>query len=74
MNNIEWGKVEKDAKLLVRNSENEEWVKRHYAGRVENGYIYCYFAGMSSYTNDENEYGWRFAKLYEEQKGGKNNK
>ena len=34
MNNIEWDKVEKDAKLLVRNSENEEWVKRHYAGRV----------------------------------------
>lgn len=42
MNNIEWDKVEKDAKLLVRNSEDEEWVKRHYAGRVKNGYIYCY--------------------------------
>ena len=69
MNNIEWDKVEKDAKLLVRNSENEEWVKRHYAGRVKNGYIYCYFAGMSSYTNDGNEFGWRFAKLYEEQEG-----
>ena len=31
MNNIEWDKVEKDAKLLVRNFENEEWVKRHYS-------------------------------------------
>ena len=69
MNNIDWSKVEKDAKLLVRNFENEEWVKRHYAGIFVNGYIYCYFAGRSSYTNNGNEYGWRFAKLYEESKG-----
>lgn len=69
MNNIDWSKVEKDAKLLVRNSENEEWVKRHYAGKVKNGYIYCYSSGSSSYTSNGNEGGWRFAKLYEEQKG-----
>ena len=53
MNNIDWNKVEKDAKLLVRNSENDEWVRRHYAG-------------MSSYTDDGNVCRWRFAKLYEE--------
>lgn len=66
MNNIDWNKVEKDAKLLVRNSENDKWERRHYAGRVENGFIYCYYAGMSSYTGDGKVWGWRFAKLYEE--------
>lgn len=69
MNNIDWSKVEKDAKLLVRNSENEECVRRHYSGKVINGFIYCYLTGRSSYTSytaDGNVYGWRFAKLYEE--------
>ena len=63
---VDWSKVEVDTPILVRNSEDGEWIRRHFA-KHEGGIVYAWDFGRTSWTelNDENVTGWKYAKLAE---------
>jgi hypothetical protein len=69
----DWSKVEVDTPILVRESEDEEWLKRHFA-KYENGKVYAWQAVCTSWTalDDEDVTDWKYAKLAESEEGGKN--
>lgn len=64
---VDWSKVSVDTKILVRDSENEAWRKRHFA-KFENGKIYTWNDGRSSFTTFEPELTswWNQGKLAED--------
>ena len=62
---VDWSKVEVDTPILVRNSKDEEWRKRHFAkceckGRL----VYTWRDSRTSWT-EEGMCVWNFAKLAE---------
>ena len=63
---VDWSKVEVDTPILVKNTENEEWNKRYFA-RYENGTIYAWGDGRTSWTVYDSDVtlGWNYAKLAE---------
>lgn len=66
---IDWGKVEVDTPILVKNSEYEEWLKRHFA-KYENGKVYAWQVGCTSWTENSMT-DWDYAKLTEDAKEDK---
>ena len=60
----DWSKVEVDTPILVRDSENTEWLKKYFA-KYENGYVYVWNLGRTSWsaTNDKDVSAWQYAKL-----------
>ena len=68
---IDWSKVEVDTPILVSQTEDgdEEWIKRHFA-KYENGKVYAWDGGSTSWTSKGNMTGWNFAKLAESEEGG----
>jgi hypothetical protein len=62
---VDWSKVAVDTPILVRNSEEEVWEKRHFA-KYENGIVYAWGAGGTSWsTVSSNMTDWKMAKLTE---------
>ena len=61
---VDWSKVEVDTPILVRRGENEEWNKRYFAGYGNDGYIYAWDSGCTSWTTGHMT-AWNFAKLAE---------
>ena len=63
---VDWSKVAVDTPILVRDSEEEVWRKRHFA-KYENGMVYAWRAGSTSWSvyASSNIAGWRMAKLAE---------
>ena len=62
---IDWSKVAVDTPILVRNSEEEVWEKRHLA-KYENGIVYAWVAGETSWSAiGSNMTDWKMAKLTE---------
>lgn len=63
---FDWSKVAVDTPILVRNTDNEEWNKRYFA-RYENGTIYAWISGRTSWTAYDSDitFGWNYAKLAE---------
>ena len=59
----DWSKVEVDTPILVRDSEDEEWLKRHLA-KYEYGIVYAWDNGYTSWTA-YNMTSWEYAKLAE---------
>ena len=63
---VDWSKVAVDTPILVRDSEEAAWGKRHFA-KYENGIVYAWSAGSTSWSarmsNDITD--WKFAKLAE---------
>ena len=70
---IDWSKVAVDTKILVADftgNDNEiVWKKRHFA-KYENGKIYAWCEGLTSFTIDSDDLctRWDFVKLYKEEK------
>ena len=70
---VDWSKVPVDTKILVANftgNDNEIiWWKRHFA-KYENGKIYAWCNGATSFTIDSDDLctRWDFVKLYKEEK------
>ena len=58
---VDWSKVPIDTPILVRDSENEKWIKRHFA-KYEGGKVWAYRNGTTSWTNN-GIYCWTFEKL-----------
>lgn len=66
---VDWSKVPVDTKVLVRDDNCEGWLKRHFT-KYENGKIYAYPNGTSSFTYDSrvnNLVSWKYGKLYKEE-------
>lgn len=63
---VDWNKVEVDTPILVRYSEDgdEEWIKRHFA-KYENGKVYAWFDGCTSWSTEGHMVIWNYAKLAE---------
>lgn len=59
---VDWTKVAVDTPILV-SDDNEDWYRRHFA-KYENGLVYAWDAGKTSYTTDATIY-WEYAKLAE---------
>ncbi len=66
---VDWSKVEVDTPILVRDGENNEW-QRSYFAKYEDGFVYTWIAGATSWTavgyeKGGNVYRWKYAKLAE---------
>ena len=61
----DWSKVEVDTPIMVRDSENTEWVKKHFA-KVEDGVVCAWNNGKTSWTT-EGMVDWKYAKLAEDE-------
>ena len=66
---VDWSKVEVDTPILVRDNEGS-WFKRHFA-KFENGKVYAWPDGYTSWTAYDNSYvsDWKHAKLAEQEEG-----
>ena len=63
--NVDWSKVQVDTKILV-SEDGEDWVRRYFA-KYENGRVYAFYDGATSFTgSNESLLDWKYAKLYEE--------
>ena len=63
---VDWSKVEVDTPILVRDTENEKCKKRYFA-RYENGTIYAWVDGRTSWSayNNRDVTTWKYIKLAE---------
>lgn len=66
---VDWSQVSVDTPILVRDYENEEWNRRYFA-KYENGLVYTWMYGYTSWTIiDGHTETWPYAKLAETEKG-----
>lgn len=62
---VDWGKVPVDTPILVRDHENREWTRRHFA-KIKNGTVFAWRGGATSWSEDDGEaIPWKYAKLAE---------
>lgn len=60
---IDWSKVPIDTKIII-SDDNKDWNRRHFA-KYENGKIYTWIDGCTSFTTNKTT-SWKYAKLYKE--------
>lgn len=62
---VDWGTVEVDTPILVRDVENENWYRRYFA-KYENGKVHAWINGVTSWSTVEDRTTcWNYAKLAE---------
>lgn len=63
---VDWSKVEVDTPIFVRNSIEEVWKCRYFA-MYENGEVYAWQLGRTSWSNviKNSPIAWKYAKLAE---------
>ena len=61
---VDWSKVAVDTPIFVRDSEEEAWRKRHFA-KYENGKVYAWGNGTTSWCEFSSMVNWKMAKLAE---------
>lgn len=61
---VDWSKVPIDAKILVRDSVEREWVPRHFA-KYKNKRVFAFADGKTSHTTNYLNAMWQYAKLAE---------
>ena len=59
----DWSKVEVDTPILVRQTKDGEWLRRHFA-KYEGGIVYTWKDSHTSWTEDCMT-GWDYGKLAE---------
>ena len=63
---LDWSKVEIDTPILVKDFENNSgWLKRYFA-KFENGKVYAWREGRTSWSSNGNTDSWKCAVLAEE--------
>ena len=60
---VDWSKVEVDTPILVRDGEDEEWNKQHFAEC--DGKVVCAWRGGKTSWTEDCVMGWNHAKLAE---------
>ena len=61
---VDWSKVEVDTPILVRDFEGSDWFRRHFA-KYENGTVYAWDGGDTSWSGGDVITDWKYAKLAE---------
>lgn len=61
---VDWSKVEVDTPILVRDFEGSDWFRRHFA-KYENGTVYAWDGGDTSWSGGDVMTEWKYAKLAE---------
>lgn len=61
---VDWSKVPVDTPILVRQTEDKEWGRRHFA-KYENGKVYAWGEGYTSWSSEGHIVIWNYAKLAE---------
>lgn len=64
---VDWSKVAVDTPILVKDYKSEQWERRYFA-KYENGIVYAWSNGCTSWTTyEQNDITrWNIAKLAEE--------
>lgn len=64
---VEWSKVPVDTPILVRDSENDIWKRRYFAG-IDDGKVCTWTYGATSWSASDEDYfcEWDYAKLAED--------
>ena len=60
---VDWSKVEVDTPIMVRQTKDGEWLRRHFA-KYEGGIVYTWKDSHTSWTEDCMT-GWDYGKLAE---------
>lgn len=63
---VDWSKVAVDTPILVRDSANLEWSKRYFA-KYENGSVYSWSDGATSWSSEGYTTAWKLAKLLDKE-------
>lgn len=62
---VDWSKVKVDTQILVKENISNGWKPRYFA-KFENGYVYSFADGKTSWSARESEtIAWGYAKLAE---------
>lgn len=61
---VDWSKVAVDTPILVKAFEYDIWEKRYFA-EYEDGYVYAWDHGATSWSSDGVKIRWSYAKLME---------
>lgn len=63
---VDWSKIPVDTPILVRPNEEHAWSRRYFA-KYENGSVYAWEQGATSWSIDDPAYicDWKYAKLAE---------
>ena len=61
---VDWSKVKVDTPILVRDFEGSDWFRRHFA-KYENGTVYAWDGGDTSWSGEDVMTEWKYAKLAE---------
>jgi hypothetical protein len=59
---IDWSKVAVDTPILVRDNVGWDWTKRYFA-KYENGSVYAWGKGATSWSSNGYTVAWELAKL-----------
>ena len=60
----DWNNVKVDTPILVRDFEGSDWFRRHFA-KYENGTVYAWDGGDTSWSGGDVMTMWKYAKLAE---------
>lgn len=65
---VDWNKVKVDTPILVRNAEDEPWLRRYFA-KYENGRVHAWSVGRTSWTANTVAHmtSYAYAKLANEE-------
>ena len=69
---IDWSKVAVDTPILVNDSNDHGWVKRYFA-KYENGSVFAWNGGKTSWSSEGHATAWELAKLPERSSNGEIN-
>ena len=63
---VDWSKVKVDTPILVRESEQNLWLKRYFA-KLKDGRVYAWDGGKTSWSMEDKTdmLSWKYAKLAE---------
>lgn len=59
---VDWSKVAVDTPILVSDSNDHRWLKRYFA-KYENGSVFAWGGGTTSWSSDGHVTAWELAKL-----------
>lgn len=65
---VDWSKVAVDTPILVNDSNDHRWLKRYFA-KYENGSVYAWDGGRTSWSDGEHAAAWDLAKLPDKEAG-----
>ncbi|MFR7913934.1 hypothetical protein [Eubacterium ramulus] len=64
---VDWSKVPVDTPILVRDSQDNKWFRRHFAN-FKDGVVYAWDDGKTSWSSlSLGKVGWVYAKLAEDE-------